>query len=144
MHILNIPRSLLLQIMDTIGASPTESGGIFAVNGSNTVEKYYFDVQAGTGKKFYRPSPSQITEQVNCWLQEPQLRFGGYIHSHPAGLTTLSPMDIVAAEMTMYCNQLPYIYMLILCENQIFVYRLVPQAEEKHTSVEYWSVRVTP
>lgn len=144
MHILNVPQSLFQQIMDTIGTSPTESGGIFAVNGSNTIEKYYFDVQAGVGKSFYRPSSSQITVQVNRWLQDPQLRFGGYIHSHPAGLTALSPMDIVAAEMTMYRNRLPYIYMLILCEKQLFLYRLVTKIEEKHASVEHWSVRVTP
>ena len=143
MHTLSIPRSLLLQIMDTIGASPTESGGIFAVNGSNTVEKYYFDVQAGVGKPFYRPSSSQITVQVNRWLQDPQLRFGGYIHSHPAGLTTLSPMDIVAAEMTMYQNRLPCIYMVILCEGKLFGYRLIPQPEKEHALVEPCFIRIT-
>lgn len=143
MNTLNIPGHVLEQIFATIGAAPSESGGIFAVSDENIVEKYYFDVHAGTGNRFYRPSAVHISEQVNDWLRKPGLRFGGYIHSHPAGLTTLSPMDIVAAEMNMYRNRLPWIYMLILCENRLYGYHITVQPEEVHASVESCSIRIT-
>lgn len=143
MNTLNIPCSLYDQIIDTIGTSPTESGGVFALSGDGTIAKYYFDVCAGTGKQFYRPSAPQITAQVNDWLQEPGIRFGGYIHSHPAGHTTLSPMDIVAAEMTVYQNRLPCIYMLILCENRLYGYLLIPQPEKEHALVESCSIQIS-
>ncbi len=143
MNTLNIPRCLYDQIMDTIGALPAESGGVFARSGDGTIEKYYFDVHAGTGKRFYIPSAAQITAQVNDWLQESELHFGGYIHSHPPGLTTLSPMDIVAAEMTMYKNGLSCIYMLILCENQLYGYQLTLQPEKEHPLVEPCFIQIT-
>ena len=143
MYTLNIPYRLFDQMVNTIGTSPTESGGVFALSGDSTIIKYYFDVYAGTGKQFYRPSAPQITAQVNDWLQEPGIRFGGYIHSHPAGYTTLSPMDIVAAEMTMYQNRLPCIYMVILCEGKLFGYRLIPQPEKEHALVEPCFIRIT-
>lgn len=144
MNTLNIPCSLYDQIMVTIGTSPTESGGVFALSGDSMIAKYYFDVHAGTGKRFYRPSAAQITAQVNDWLQESGLCFGGYIHSHPAGQIALSPMDIVAAEMTMYRNGLPCIYMLILCEEKLFGYRIDPQPEMNHAAVEPCSIRIIP
>ena len=143
MNTLKIPDCLYDRIMNTIGSSPTESGGVFALSGDGTIAKYYFDVHAGTGKRFYRPSVAQITAQVNGWLQEPGLCFGGYIHSHPVGQITLSPMDIVAAEMTMYQNRLPCIYMLILCENQLYGYHLIPQPEKEHALVEPCFIRIT-
>jgi len=143
MNTLKIPDCLYDRIMNTIGSSPTESGGVFALSGDGTIAKYYFDVHAGTGKRFYRPSVAQITAQVNGWLQESELRFGGYIHSHPVGQITLSPMDIVAAEMTMYQNRLPCIYMLILCEGKLFGYRIAPQPEKDHAAVESCSIRIS-
>lgn len=143
MNILTIPQNLYHQIVNTIGASPTESGGIFAVSDDGMITKYYFDIHTGTGKRFYRPSALQITAQVNNWLQEPGLYFGGFIHSHPAGQITLSPMDIVAAEMTIYRNALSWIYMLILCEDRIIGYRITPQQGLDHAAVEPCSVRIT-
>ena len=143
METLNLPRALFDQIMDTIGAYPTESGGIFALSGENTIVKYYFDSHAGTGNRFYRPSAPQITARVNGWLREPGISFGGYVHSHPPGHTTLSPMDIVAAEMTLFQNRLPRIYMLILCDGQLLGYQLIPQPENEHASPEPCTVRIT-
>ena len=70
MDTLTIPRALYDQIISTIGAAPAESGGVFAHSGG-AITHYYFDVCAGTGKRFYRPSADQITAQVNDWLQEP-------------------------------------------------------------------------
>lgn len=143
MNILNIPCHIYDQIMGTIGAAPTESGGIFSINRDNTITKYYFDVLAGTGNRFYRPSAPRITAQVNEWLQESGISFGGYIHSHPAGCTTLSPMDIVAAEMTMYRNGLPFIYMLLLCENRLYCYQLVSQSEQDHALMNPVTIRMS-
>ena len=143
MDTLNLSRCLFDQIMDTIGASPTESGGIFALSGEHTIANYYFDVHAGTGNRFYRPSAPQITNRVNEWLREPGISFGGYIHSHPPGHNTLSPMDIVAAEMTLFQNRLSRIYMLLLCEGRLLGYLLLPQPGKGHASVEPCTVRIT-
>lgn len=141
MDTLNLPRHLYDRITDTIGAFPSESGGVFALTGDN-LAKYYFDADAGTGNRFYRPSAAQITARVNEWLREPGLCFGGYIHSHPAGHTTLSPMDIVAAEMTLYQNHLSSLYMLLLCEEQLYGYRITSRPEEEHPAVEPCAIRI--
>ena len=122
---LKLPRHVYEQIMATIGAVPAESGGVFAVSRNDEVRRFYFDVSAGTGMRFYKPTASEIDKIVNQWLHEDQtLRFGGYIHSHPSGTTKLSPMDLVCAEMNIACNRLSSIYMGVVCAGEIYFYQV--------------------
>lgn len=134
MNHLQIKQDIYQKIIDTIGASPIESGGILAMNG-NIISDYYFDIQAGTGNRFYRPSTHQITKQVNHWLQDKK-HFCGFVHSHPAPYIHLSAMDIVAAERIMLANQLTSIYMAIMCEKTLYIYKATYQKEKDHPAVE--------
>ncbi len=143
MHELNLPRPLWQRILDTIGSEPVESGGVFALEGNNTVARYYFDIHAGSGSRFYRPSAHRLTAQVNQWLQSPDISFGGFIHSHPPGNTSLSPMDMVAAEMTMAANQMPRMYMLILCQGELLGYCLTSEQPEGPAAVQPCFIRIT-
>ena len=126
MNQLRLPRNLYEQIMTTIGVVPTESGGIFSVN-ENTVSDYYFDVDAGTGKRCYQPTALRVEENVNRWLQEG--KSFGYIHSHRPGLTQLSPMDLHCAQVNIRCNHLPFLYMGLVVDGKLYFYRVFPACD---------------
>lgn len=138
---LQIPQHVYQAIIDTVGTSPVESGGVLAMRGC-TVTDFYFDAQAGVGNRFYRPSSYQITKQVNQWAREGQA-FGGFVHSHPAPYIHLSAMDIVAAEKTAAANQLPSVYMAILCENVLYFYKVILQEGKDHPAVQQCTVQIS-
>lgn len=137
---LEISQQVYQAIIDTIGASPIESGGVLAMKG-RTITEFYFDANAGVGNRFYRPSTCQITKQVNQWLREGQT-FGGFVHSHPAPYIHLSAMDIVAAEKTAIANQLSAVYMAILCEKELYFYKVIPQKGKDHPAVQQCTVQI--
>lgn len=134
MNHLIIPRRLFQSMMDTIGAYPTESGGAFAIS-EGAMSDYYFDLEAGVGQRFYRPTTDAITNQAVQWYRSSQA-FGGFIHSHAASYTMLSAMDIVAAEMTMGANNLLSLYMGVICEKRLYLYRVVAPCGQGHSTVE--------
>ena len=133
-----IPHDLYRRIMDTIGAVPPEAGGVFSLEG-NTMRRFCYDAEAGHGKRFYRPTADTITGTVNRWLRDPAQRFGGFIHSHPPGNPLLSPMDLVCAEMTMRCNDLPWLYMAVLSGGIFSLYRVTEGAPPAK-----WDFRILP
>ena len=137
---LQISQQVYQEIIDTIGTSPIESGGVLAMKGC-TITEFYFDANAGVGNRFYRPSTYQITQQVNQWLREGQ-RFGGFVHSHPAPYIHLSAMDIAAAEKTAIANQLSAVYMAILCEKELYFYKVIPQKGKDHPAVQQCTVQI--
>lgn len=131
---LRIPADIYQQIMDTIGALPAESGGVFSLNGC-TAAGFYFDPASGSGKRFYQPTSGRITGIVNGWLAAGQ-QFGGFIHSHRPFHTRLSPMDVVTAERTMAMNGLKVLYMGIVCQGTLYFYRLTAVPGEDHAALE--------
>jgi len=141
MNHLNIPREILKQIMSTIGTNPVESGGIFAIHG-NTISDYYFDAEAGVGNRFYRPSMNTLTAKGTKWIQDGQT-FGGFIHSHRAQYSELSPMDIVTAEMTMSVNNMKSLFMAIICEKKLYLYRVTARPQENTSVVENCEFTIT-
>lgn len=140
MNHLIIPRRLFQSIMDTIGAYPTESGGAFAVF-EGAMSDYYFDKEAGVGRRFYRPTADDITNQAAQWHRSAQT-FGGFIHSHSPSHTMLSAMDMVAAEMTMGANNLPSLYMGVVCEKKLHLYRVAAPCGQEHSTVESCSFAI--
>ena len=141
MEKLMLPQPIYRQIMDTIGANPAESGGVFAVRG-NAVSEYCFDEEAGIGKRFYRPAAQKITEIVNRWIHEGH-RFGGFIHSHGAGETQLSPMDIVTADRVMLANGLPFVYMAVVCEEALHLYKVTARPDAGRSELEECVFQIT-
>ena len=137
---IQVPQQVYQAILGTIGANPIESGGVLAMK-ENTITDFYFDIHAGVGSRFYRPSAHLITKQVNTWIAE-QKQFAGFIHSHPAPYVGLSAMDIVAAEKTMAANQMQTIYMAILCEKSLYFYKIIPQEGKDHPAVQHCTVQI--
>lgn len=139
-HLL-LPKPIYQQIAKTIGTLPTETGGIFSVKG-NTITDFYFDAEATTNSRSYTPNSSRITKQVNCWLRESK-ELGGYIHSHPASLTALSCMDVRAAMANMMLNQLPTLFMGIMCQGQLYFYKVIHDPQKDIPVVESCSYEIT-
>jgi len=140
MNHLQIPYHIYQDIMDSIGSVPTESGGVMAIQG-NVISDYYFDADAGVGKRFYRPSTELITKRVNTWVQEGK-SFCGFIHSHTYPYTQLSAMDVVAAEKTLLLNQMPAIYMAILCHKRLYFYRVFYPQGQKQSVIEPCTIEI--
>ena len=140
-HLL-LPNSIYQHISSTIGALPVETGGIFSVKG-NTITDFYFDTDAATTPHCYTPNSDRITEQVNRWLQESGKTLGGFIHSHPVTLKTLSCMDIRAAMATMMLNRMSSLYMAIVCQGQIYFYKIIHHPEKDIPVVEACSYEIT-
>lgn len=140
MNHLKIPCHIYQDIMDSIGSVPAESGGVLAMQG-NVISDYYFDMNAGTGNRFYRPSAELITKHVNAWIHEGK-SFAGFVHSHPYPYVQLSAMDIVAAEKTLLVNQMQSMYMAILCHKKLYFYRVFYPEGQKQSVVEPCTVEI--
>lgn len=140
-HLL-LPKSIYDQIANTIGSLPVETGGIFSVRG-NTITDFYFDTDAATTAHCYTPNSDRITEQVNRWFRESGKALGGFIHSHPSSLKALSCMDIRAAMATIVLNQLSFLYMAIVCQGQLYFYKVLHHPQKDIPVVESCSYEIT-
>lgn len=140
-HLL-LPKSVYNQIADTIGTLPVETGGIFSVRGT-AITDFYFDAEGATTSHCYTPNSARITEQVNRWLREDGKTLGGFIHSHPPSLKTLSCMDIRAAMATMVLNHLPFLFMATVCQGELFFYKVIRHPEKDIPVVESCSYEIT-
>lgn len=136
MEIIKLPLNIYHRIMDTIGTVPEEAGGIFMLQeGSRTVSYYYYDAAAGTGKPFYKPS-EDIDRVINQRLALGE-RFGGFLHSHHSGCSAeLSPMDCMCAELNLRSNHLPWIYMGVVYEANLYLYKLTAGSGEPRERLE--------
>lgn len=141
-HLL-LPKNIYQQISETIGALPVETGGVFSVRGNRIVD-FFFDADAATTSHCYTPNSDRITEQVNRWLQERGKKLGGFIHSHPASLKTLSCMDIRAAMATMILNRMSSLYMAVVCQGQLYFYKVIHDPRKDIPLVESCSYKITP
>lgn len=135
-----LPQHIHHTILNSIGAAPCESGGVLAMK-ENRISDFYYDIHAGVNNCFYIPSVSDITTQVNGWLEE-GMTFCGFIHSHRWPYNHLSAMDIVAAEKTMATNQLNFLYMAIVCEKELYFYKVIRQPGKSQSVLEPCSVQV--
>ena len=140
-HLL-LPKPVYHQIVKTIGSLPAETGGIFAIMGTSITD-FYFDIEASTSQHCYTPNTERITEQVNRWLREDGKSLGGYIHSHPNSLTTLSCMDVRAAMANMLLNHLPVLFMGIMCQNRLYFYKVIHDPQKDIPIVESCSYEIT-
>lgn len=112
------------QMINTVGETETESGGAMAMQ-NNTIVDFYFDIEAGCGNKYYKPSSSKITEVARNW-EASGFSFGGFLHSHEVPYTKLSAMDIVSAARVIAVNKLPCLFMGVLCGSQLYMYEVSP------------------
>lgn len=135
METIKLPQRIFIRIMETLGTVPPEAGGIFMLS-QDTVSSYFFDEAAGAGKKYYKPS-GKVDLAVNHCLESGHQCFGGFIHSHrPGASAALSPMDVLCAESNLKSNDLPWIFMSVVYEERLYLYKLTAGAGDPYERLE--------
>lgn len=110
-------------ILETIGNTQPESGGILGCCKDNVITAFYFDEAAGTGKRSYIPTTKAIEHQINEVWYPLGFEFGGLIHSHPDYATpTLSTPDIQMAEKIMRHNQLKQLILIVVYRKTLYTW----------------------
>lgn len=89
-----IKANVLTEILRTVGSIPPETGGILGCNEQDTVSHFLFDHTGKFEKTCYVPNNNFLNYYIrNNWARN-NIRFCGFVHSHPADATSLSLFDI--------------------------------------------------
>ena len=120
------------KILDSVGTYCAESGGVLACNQDSQIVDFFFDLDAGTGKKSYIPSQSAINHRVNqVWIPL-GYHFGGVVHSHPEESSgNPSVPDIRMAERILQHNHLHEMYIIIVQKKTMLAWRVSLNNESK-------------
>lgn len=116
-----IRKAIYREMIEKTG-SVIESGGVFCMK-DGTITEFFYDTEGKSADHFYKPNSERVNEVVNRWVRE-GYSFGGYVHSHRSGLCNLSPMDIVFAKIAARTNSLDHIYMGIVSDFELYLYKL--------------------
>lgn len=100
MRKIKIRRRIYGEITGKIANAPIESGGIIACD--ETGEICDFDFCAGSGNE-YVIDTARFNGAISEWASDGK-KFCGIIHSHPNGLSELSPRDVDYARSVLECN----------------------------------------
>lgn len=120
-----ISRQVYDLIQSTIGSLPAESGGVIACDNNNQIVDFYYDYDAGLGKRRYVPSARIITEHVNRDWHRKGYRICGFVHSHPTyGTCQPSSADVLYTDAILKANGLKTMLLIILCNGKCQCYRL--------------------
>ena len=94
-----------------------EMGGILGINSNRVVTKFYHDSTGITTKTHYIPDVQRLNSILRQWAAE-EIRFIGFVHSHPKGKEKLSSCDLsYAKEIKEKCS-LSKILMLLYIPNE--------------------------
>ena len=118
-----IDYSIYRSIIDIIGNSPIESGGIIGIK-NNTVCSFYFDCFAKHNDSSYTPSINILNDIIKEWKKE-EIDFIGIVHSHPNGYKLPSKNDTLYARMLLDTNEnLPFVIFPIVTmdDEEIFIF----------------------
>jgi proteasome lid subunit RPN8/RPN11 len=88
-------------IINTIGKSPIESGGIIGMK-NGVICSYYFDGYTNS-KSEYIPNVNALNKVISDWFND-KIEFVGIVHSHPNQLNILSLNDINYAKELLSVN----------------------------------------
>ena len=113
-----ISLNTLNSIKNTLCNYSAECGGVIASDSNGHIVDFYFDHEAGVGKKSYHPSSSTINQIVNeKWLPG-GLQFSGVVHSHPSGTRHYpSKVDLITAEKILSKNTGSDSILLMITQN---------------------------
>jgi len=80
------------RIFQFIGKYPAERGGILGADSDGVIRHFAPDPTARCTGGAYDPDIEQMNRQIRQWKTE-NIRFAGFVHSHPAGFKRLSGPD---------------------------------------------------
>ena len=102
-----------------------EMGGILGINTDNIITKFYFDSSGVTHTHKYIPDVDKLNEVIYEWLLT-DVRFIGFVHSHPCNKTTLSLVDIkYAKKIKSNCNMSEILMLLYIPETDAFYHYVI-------------------
>ena len=108
---LRMRRSVLVQIEETIGARPAETGGMLLSNSRDyTVTDFVFDRSARISGASYNPD----TDFLNLQLLGREEEFVGIVHSHPPAYRRLSEQDLRAAWSNLTSPSNPHLHAYLM------------------------------
>ena len=111
-------------VLDEIKQSLTrpETGGILGINSSRVVTKFYYDSTGTTTKTQYIPDVQRLNSILRQWAAA-QIRFGGFVHSHPKGKEKLSSCDLsYAKEIKGKCSLSEILMLLYIPDEKKFIH----------------------
>jgi len=71
------------KILDTIGTIQPEQGGVLGMDKSGVITHFFHDQSARKTVTTYSPNTQVVQQVINSWEEE-DIRFCGFIHSHPS------------------------------------------------------------
>jgi len=107
---------LINRIMDLLGSTDYESGGLLGSSNGDVVDTLYFDIGRRCSYTDYFPNVSLWEEQLQKW-SESQIQLVGIIHSH-INSEKLSEKDVVMARRVVTANSLECIQMPVFVLNE--------------------------
>lgn len=110
-------------VLDEIKQSLTrpETGGILGINSSRVVTKFYYDSTGTTTKTQYIPDVQRLNSILRQWAAA-QIRFVGFVHSHPKGKEKLSSCDLsYAKEIKGKCSLSEILMLLYIPDEKKFI-----------------------
>lgn len=99
-----------------------EMGGILGINSSRVVTKFYYDSTGTTTKTQYIPDVQRLNSILHQWAVA-QIRFVGFVHSHPKGKEKLSSCDLTyAKDIKEKCLLSEILMLLYIPDEKKFIY----------------------
>ncbi|MBQ7323737.1 MAG: Mov34/MPN/PAD-1 family protein [Clostridia bacterium] len=98
-----IQQNILTEIIQTIGDSPIESGGIIGWR-NHTICTYYFDKTNIQFEAEYTPNVEKLNQIIKHWAKD-GVTFIGIVHSHPNGYNRPSISDEIYVRTLMEDNK---------------------------------------
>lgn len=97
--ILSMTWPVLKHIIDTIGGTRAETGGVIGGNGDGTsVSHFHFDESSRNSAVTYSPDHEFLNKLFRDTWNPQNIRFRGFIHSHPGRMSRPSYGDEIYAE----------------------------------------------
>ena len=98
-----------------------EMGGILGIDNSRVVMKFYHDSTATTTKTQYIPDVQRLNSILRQWAAA-QIRFVGFVHSHPKGREKLSSCDLsYAKDIKEKCSLSEILMLLYIPDEKKFI-----------------------
>lgn len=114
-------------IYDHLGQNPAERGGMLGSDKTGLITHYFPDATAECTETQYSPDIDKLNAVIRDWKRQ-EIRFQGFVHSHPAGFQRLSvadkeyAQDIMSAFKGLSHLALP----LVMTEPDSGDYQLIP------------------
>ena len=96
--IFSISADILCEIIDTIGTRPAESGGAIGGMDNDIITHFEFDKSGTTSAVTYTPNDQYLNQLFKEQWNPQDIRFKGFIHSHPGYMRQPSSGDEVYAK----------------------------------------------